>query len=303
MDLSGQAAARFGRQLIESAESAHKAAPKQGRNGCPRLRPMLFWVRRHFLSQNASHCCILLANLSALTQSTHELTTCYTSSLVSESSSMFSISTSFRMLDWFSSCGGCGRSATEEDSEQPEQSKNMTCAAMIAGSLQIGAEFSMRAQCALAHRFLALKGSVSRIVIFAYIFFPVASSNTIERPCADVWQSIPWSSAQLCGQHDFALVSFWRFHNPMKVVAQQTPSMNLPPSLLTIFSQRFHEPNMILFVFKNVLSAIPTVHHMVDLPSNTASRSTRIVFSLAADSRGGKSRSRQNGFHCAWRTQ
>ena len=148
-----------------------------------------------------------------------------------------------------------------------------------------------------------VKGSVSRIVIFAYIFFPVASSNTIERPCADVWQSIPWSSAQLCGQHDFALVSFWRFHNPMKVVAQQTPSMNLPPSLLTIFSQRFHEPNMILFIFKNVLSATPTVHHMVHRPSNTASRSTRIVFSLAADSRGGKSRSRQNGFHCAWRTQ
>ena len=43
--------------------------------------------------------------------------------------------------------------------------------------------------------------------------------------------------------------------------------MNLLHSLLTSFPQRFQEPNMILFIFKNVLTAIPTIHHMVDRPS------------------------------------
>ena len=80
----------------------------------------------------------------------------------------------------------------------------------------------------------------------------------------------------------FALVSFWRFRNPMKVVAQQTPSMNLPPSLLTIFSQRFHEPNMILFIFKNVLSAIPTIHWDVQSDCRRAFLRLRSVHSREA---------------------
>ena len=59
-----------------------------------------------------------------------------------------------------------------------------------------------------------MNGSVSRIAIFAFMFLPVARSNTIECPSADVWQSIPGHRhirAQLCGQHDVALVPFCRF--------------------------------------------------------------------------------------------
>jgi hypothetical protein len=50
----------------------------------------------------------------------------------------------------------------------------------------------------------------------------------------------------------------------MKVVAHQTPGMNLPPSLLTSFSLRFQKSNMILFILKNGIPAISTIHHMVD---------------------------------------
>ena len=127
--------------------------------------------------------------------------------------------------------------------------------------------------------------SVSRIVISASIFFPIARSNTIEFPCADVWQSIPWSRrvrAQLCGQHDFALVPSWRFRQVLfakphllhafaghfcALASSASLHPVQTPSLLTSFSQRFQEPNMILFIFKNALTAIPTIHHMVDRPA------------------------------------
>jgi ABC-type uncharacterized transport system involved in gliding motility auxiliary subunit len=50
----------------------------------------------------------------------------------------------------------------------------------------------------------------------------------------------------------------------MKMVKHQAVGMHLPPGLLTSFTQRVDKPLSILVILENLLTPIPTVHHVVD---------------------------------------
>jgi hypothetical protein len=64
--------------------------------------------------------------------------------------------------------------------------------------------------------------------------------------------------------HAFNQTRVGRFQHQMKVIAHQTISMHLPIGLLTRPGQRFEKILPIHVIVVNVLTPIPTAHHMMD---------------------------------------
>jgi hypothetical protein len=61
----------------------------------------------------------------------------------------------------------------------------------------------------------------------------------------------------------------------MKMIAHQAPGVNLPLRFFTGLRQRRQKPPAIQRIAKNILPAVPTVHHMVDRSGKLAAHRAR----------------------------